>query len=227
MTTKKATNGLNLLSDGMSNKKIRKTIQINRAHIVTFSLPAVVTCPSADKCLIGGYCTAGNYKYPSVEKKQFDNYTASQSSEFVDMICAELSEKWTYSKYVRIHPTGDFYNVHYLKKWVEIAVKNPDIIFYAYTKSIRIVKGYADKYGLPSNLIITYSFGSKDDILINPDKDRYAVVIGPNDECPAGYVNGSLDDLVMVKGAQKIALNYHHPNIKWEKSGFYGMTCPQ
>ena len=210
----------------MRNSKLEHTIALNRAHIVTFSLPAVVTCPGADKCLIGGYCHAGNFNYNSVKNKYVQNFKASESDSFVDMICDELKNKWTYSAYVRIHPTGDFYNMNYFKKWVEIARRNPDIGFYAYTKSINIVAEYVKSHELPRNMTITYSYGSKYDDMINPETDYHAVVIGPNDEIPDGYTDGSKDDLVMMKDNKKIALRYHHPYVKFEKSGFNEIKNP-
>lgn len=215
-----------LLCNGASNQKLDKTMALNRVHIVTFSLPAVATCPGADKCIKGGYCHAGNFNFKSVKDKFANNWDISRTDGFVARINAELATKWTYSQYVRIHPTGDFYDVDYFKKWVQIANDNPNITFYAYTKSIDIVKGYADKYGLPDNLFITYSYGSKYDGMINPNVDSHAVVIGPNDEIPTGYVDGSIDDLVMCKGNKKIALRYHHPYLKWEDSGFFEIINP-
>lgn len=222
MTTKTQNNGnKNLLCDGMDNKKLEHTIKVNRAHIVTFSIPAVKTCPGADKCLKSGYCHAGNFNFKSVKNKFVQNLWASVQSDFVDRINYELNEIWTFSKYVRIHPVGDFYNLGYFKKWVQIALDNPNVIFYAYTKSVNMIKGYADKYGLPANMVITYSFGGKYDDRIDKDKDKYALVISPNGPIPIGYVDGSEDDLVMCKGNDKIALRFHHTYVKWENSGFY------
>lgn len=227
MTTKTNNNGQsNLLCDGMSNQKLAKTIKVNRAHIVTFSLPAVITCHGADKCLKAGYCHAGNYNFKSNKDKQASNYIISQSAQFVDMVCRELADKWTFTQYVRIHPTGDFYSMDYLKKWVTIAIRNPSITFYAYTKSIDLFKAYKVIGELPANMIITYSYGSKFDDMINPNVDYHAIVIAPNDDIPAGYVDGSTDDLMMCKGNKKIALRYHHPFIKWEDSGFSEITNP-
>jgi len=226
MTTKTNNNGKTLLCDGMSNQKLEKTIKIVRGHIVTFSLPAVVTCPGADKCLKAGYCHAGNFNYKSVKDKYASNYLASQRADFVDRINAELSDKWTYTQYVRIHPTGDFYSLDYFKKWVTIANDNPSVTFYAYTKSIDIVKAYTLINELPANMVITYSYGSKYDNLINPDMDSHAIVIGPNDSIPAGYVDGSTNDVLMCMGHKKIALRYHHPYIKWEDSGFSEIINP-
>lgn len=227
MTTKTNNNGTkNLLCDGMSNQKLVKTIKINRAHIVTFSLPAVVTCHGADKCLKSGYCHAGNYNFKSNKDKFAMNYQASQRADFVDRINAELSDKWTFTQYVRIHPTGDFYDMTYFKKWVAIANDNPSITFYAYTKSIDIVKAYKLVDELPANMVITYSYGSKFDNLINPSVDYHAIVISPNESVPAGYVDGSTDDVLMCKGHKKIALRYHHPYIKWEDSGFSEIINP-
>ena len=227
MSKNNSNNGqINLLCDGMNNLKLKKTIRLNRAHIATFSLPAVITCPGADKCLKAGYCHAGNYNYRSNKDKQSDNYLISQSDKFVDMICDELTNKYTYTKYVRIHPTGDFYSMDYFKKWVSIAVRNPSVIFYAYTKSIDIVKAYKIISELPENMIITYSYGSKFDDMINPDTDYHAVIIPSDADVPAGYVDGSVDDLVMCKGNTKIALRYHHPFIKWDDSGFAEIKNP-
>lgn len=219
-------NGINLLCDGMNNQKLKKTIKLNRAHIVTFSLPAVDTCPGADKCLKGGYCHAGNYRFKSNVDKQSINYAISQSDRFVDMVCTELADKWTYSRYVRIHPTGDFYSMDYFKKWVAIAIRNPGVIFYAYTKSIDIIQEFKKADKIPVNMFITYSYGSKYDDMINPTTDYHAVVIGPNDNIPTGYVDGSIDDLVMCKGNKRIALKYHHPHIKFEDSGFIEIVNP-
>ena len=39
--------------------------------------------------------------------------------------------------HVRVHDSGDFYSPKYLNKWVDIATQNKDVIFYAYTKSIK------------------------------------------------------------------------------------------
>ena len=154
------------------------------------------------------------------------NYQASQRADFVDRINAELSDKWTFTQYVRIHPTGDFYDMDYFKKWVSIANDNPNITFYAYTKSIDIIKAYKDIAELPANMVITYSYGSKFDNLINPSVDYHAIVISPTDSVPAGYVDGSMDDVLMCKGHKNIALRYHHPYIKWEDSGFSEIINP-
>lgn len=226
MTTAARNNGSNLLSDGMNNAKLKKTIALNRAHIVTFSLPAAVTCPGADKCLKAGYCCAGNYVFPSVVDKLTRNYNASLSDTFVDKINAELSDKWSFTQYVRIHPTGDFYSIGYFGKWVQIAIDNPDVTFYAYTKSVEIVKEYKDRFGLPSNMFIAFSYGSTRDDMIDPEKDSHAVVIGPDDFIPSGYADGSINDVLMCKGHKKIALRYHHPYIKWEDSGFSEIEKP-
>jgi hypothetical protein len=38
---------------------------------------------------------------------------------------------------VRIHPAGDFYSVHYIKKWIRIARRCSSTVFYAYTRAWR------------------------------------------------------------------------------------------
>jgi hypothetical protein len=37
----------------------------------------------------------------------------------------------------RIHVSGDFFHVDYIRKWIEICKRRPDVTFYAYTRSWR------------------------------------------------------------------------------------------
>lgn len=220
---------MTMLKRGDKNKKLNATQQINRVHIATFSIPAVKTCPGAKACLVGGYCTRGNYGTSSIKAICEDNLKRSMSGSFVDDICHELDTELWDVQYVRIHPVGDFYDMDYFLKWVAIADKKPSVVFYAYTKSVNIVKKYLSEYELPRNMVISYSYGGKYDDMINPDKDYHTIVIGPNDEIPAGYVDCGDDDLMMVNGYKKIAIRYHdgHNGKTWGKSGFSQVILPQ
>lgn len=66
---------------------------------------------------------------------------------------------------VRIHASGDFFSQSYFDAWLEIAKMYPDIIFYAYTKSIKFwVRRIHD---IPSNFKLTASYGGYMDELID------------------------------------------------------------
>jgi len=78
---------------------------------------------------------------------------------------------------VRIHVAGDFINYTYFKAWCEVATRNPDIVFYAYTKSLPFwLKGRDNKI-IPQNLRLTASKGGLYDRLIAPEALREARVV--------------------------------------------------
>lgn len=222
MSKNNSNNGQKLLTDGATNAKLLKTMIKNNIHIRVFNLPVGETCPNAKYCIKDCYGKKGNYLYESNLKKYAYNLDMTKSDMFVDKICDEL--KNCIVNAVRIHSTGDFYDMAYFAKWVKIAELNPTIAFYGYTKSVSIVKEYEIKYGLPKNMYIAYSYGGKEDGLINPDTDKHSIVIAPNAEIPDGYVCGNDDDYWVVK-ADKIALRYHGSR-KWENSDFKKVILP-
>ena len=78
---------------------------------------------------------------------------------------------------VRIHVAGDFLNYTYFKAWCEVAQHYPDIIFYAYSKSLPFwIKG-RDAGIIPDNLRLTASRGGLYDRLIDSEGLREARVV--------------------------------------------------
>jgi hypothetical protein len=55
---------------------------------------------------------------------------------------------------------------------------NPEVTFYSYTKSVHLFKKSLDKWmvTLPANFVVTFSYGGKYDNLINPVRDKHALV---------------------------------------------------
>jgi hypothetical protein len=76
---------------------------------------------------------------------------------------------------VRIHVAGDFFNENYLRAWIELANANHDVLFYAYTKSLK----YWDSllHEIPDNLVMTASYGGRDDWMIDEYGFRSAKVV--------------------------------------------------
>jgi hypothetical protein len=76
---------------------------------------------------------------------------------------------------VRIHVAGDFFNQNYLRAWIQLAYETPDVLFYAYTKSLK----YWDalKSEVPENLVLTASYGGRDDWMIDYAGFRSAKVV--------------------------------------------------
>jgi len=193
------------------NSKLKKTSIENNMRVLNFSLPAYKTitgktvCPFAKDCIKYCYAQKGNYKYPSVIKGLNNRYELSKTAEFVPKMNATIIlERPTH---VRIHDSGDFYSIAYLNKWVQIANDNKEVIFYAYTKSIKF---FIDGLKLPKNLKIIFSEGSKTDNLINTSKHRHARIFKSKELLQAaGYINASDNDLKAITSNKKVGLVYH------------------
>ena len=64
---------------------------------------------------------------------------------------------------VRIHESGDFFNILYLKAWINVAKLNKDLKFYCYSKSL----DFFLKVLLPNNFYMVASYGGRYDYLID------------------------------------------------------------
>tara|TARA_R100001463_G_scaffold48653_1_gene97938 strand:- start:419 stop:1018 length:600 start_codon:yes stop_codon:yes gene_type:complete len=199
---------MNLLTQ---NAKLKKTSIENKKRVMNFSLPAYKTekgktiCPFAKDCIKYCYAQKGNYRYPSVKKGLNKRYELSKTDNFVPMMNATIIlERPTH---IRIHDSGDFYSIKYLIKWIDIATQNKDVIFYAYTKSIKFFKG---SLSIPKNLKIIFSEGSKTDNLIDTLKDRHARIFkSVTALLTAGYIDASNNDLKAITENKKVGLVYH------------------
>lgn len=85
----------------------------------------------------GCYAAREEKRWPNVKEARQKRYEASLQPDFVQQICKELDSLKTRPKYFRIHASSEFYDQVYVNKWTTIAKRNPDIIFYAYTKRIK------------------------------------------------------------------------------------------
>jgi hypothetical protein len=111
-------------------------------------------------------------------------------------------------KFVRFNDSGDFFSPGYWAVAKQVIEANPDIRFYAYTKMVSFFKGLSD---LPPNFHVIYSYGGKEDDLIDPSKDRHAVIF-PNRRIlrELGYSDGSSTDRLARSGNfYKIGLVVH------------------
>lgn len=193
------------------NSKIAK---MSGAYTVNWTLPAVRTCPQASTCKVGCYATQGAYAWTPSQRAHKRNFQLSKQDNFAQVISEELSRRKKIKR-VRIHDAGDFYNEGYLLKWLYIIRAFPQIEFYAYTKMVALFKSLAQKQCLPSNLTTIYSYGGKQDHLINPSIDRHSAVFSSlEDLLAAGYSDASKDDSVATGVNHKIGLVYHGAKSK-------------
>jgi hypothetical protein len=126
---------------------------------------------------------------------------------------AELSKKKYVGKYIRIHDAGDFFSKDYAMAWIDIAKSNPMVNFYAYTKEVDLFKTELSEM-ISSNFVLIYSYGGRQDHLIDKDNDRHSDVFPNYDEMIAmGYNDIEPDDkLAAIHPNKKVGL--YRNNIK-------------
>jgi hypothetical protein len=82
------------------------------------------------------------YRTQGVIDSLWGNYQESLLPSFVEKMAEEL--KKFKPRIVRIHTAGDFYNVEYTRKWIELCQRFHTIRFFAYTRSWRQKRFYKD-----------------------------------------------------------------------------------
>lgn len=196
-----------------ANSKLNKTSKLTGLKVYNFGTPAkyskrykMITCAKFKACGPECYADQGAYKWPSVSNAYENRLGASLDDGFVDAMNNAISKKRKIT-HVRIHDSGDFYNAEYLNKWIAIAHDNKEVIFYAYTKEVALLKRYAPI--MPSNMIVIYSFGGKEDHLIDVSQDRHSVVFDDTCPIPTDYIDASENDLQAIGDNKKIGLHYH------------------
>jgi len=190
--------------------------------IFNFGIPAyksrtgMRTCPWAGNCAKEGGCYAlnGPYRWGTVKNAYEERLEVTKSREFHHIMDYEIKKKAkTVIKkgkqvVVRVHDSGDFYSAKYFNKWMKVAEMNKDVKFYAYTKAVSLSKRLTPN--IPSNFKIGFSFGGKEDHLIDKEKDIHSMVFAK--EVPSAYEDASHDDLVFALSTNnKIGLVYHGP----------------
>lgn len=183
------------------------------------------TCPHAGTCAQVCYARNGTYMFSNVLAAHTKNLllTLNEPQKFIELINAELkTKKFAPTKIartlptgtpltennwllkwienggaaVRIHDAGDFYSKTYLYLWFEIALQNPDVLFYAYTKEVELLQAHG--IDAPKNFHWLYSTGGTQDGLIR-ETDRRADVF-PDEKAiaDAGYLSQDASDLLAI-----------------------------
>lgn len=184
--------------------------KLKRDGIYSFSLPAYrsasgkLVCIGAKNCIKGCYARTGFFRMSSVQKSYEKNLFLSEHKDFTPLMIRECLVKKP--KFVRIHASGDFYSLTYLKKWVTIAQNCPETQFYAYTKAIPLFK----KVSLPANFTVIFSEGGKYDSQIERQSDRHARVFPSLDSLKkSGYADTTKNDINAIGKNHRIGLVYH------------------
>ena len=111
-----------------------------------FNTRAILDCPfRSSGCEAVCYATKGNHQYPSVKDSRSRSYEESKREDFPLRMEYTIRYHLQSKRYkgsvmiLRIHESGDFYSVQYLRKWVKIwrSMEAEPVRFVFYTKSFR------------------------------------------------------------------------------------------
>ena len=213
------------LKFGEPNAKLKKMLKKLTLKLKPFTLPAGHTCPAANECLSRADRETGKIKdgpntlfrcfaasaeavYPSLRKMVWHNFELIKASlkngadACAALICESLPKKFDI---LRVHVGGDYFSKQYLQAWIEVAKRNPDKVFYSYSKSLHFFKQFA----LPSNLVLTASRGGKYDDMIELHGWKEALVVFSEQEAIDKNLEIDHDDTHAAFGKENFALLIH------------------
>ena len=157
-----------------------------KRKIYSLDLLSGYSCPSAKACLSKAVVQLdGRRKIKDGAFNEFRCFSASQEVQYTnvynlrkhnfdilrDLPINDMTERLVddlpkNAGIIRIHVAGDFFNADYMQAWYNVAVMNPTVLFYAYTKSIRYWYRL-NEFPELNNFVLTASYGGRDDDLIS------------------------------------------------------------
>lgn len=189
-----------------ANRKLRKLAKTvygkrflkNNRKIYSFDLLAGRSCPFANKCKSYVKKTNGSLKAKDGPNTEIRCYAASLEVLYppvYNLHKRNLNKMRYHSRtktrlelsyyieqhiprdagIIRIHSSGDFFNQVYFDAWNLVAIRNPNILFYAYTKALEYWHRRIDQ--IPTNMVLTASYGGKLDDVIKPLGLRSAIIV--------------------------------------------------
>jgi hypothetical protein len=212
------TNKNNKLNFGNGNAKLSTAI-------ATFSLPAGHSCPFAKDCYskasrLTGIITDGKHcrfrcfaasqeaLFTNVRKSRWDNFEALKKLGTVEKMTQRIQDSLPKGyTYVRVHISGDFWSEKYFIAWLNVALNNPLIVFYGYTKATPFLVKY--KSIIPRNFRFTASAGGTCDNLISKHGLRSAEVVFSVKEAEEKGLEIDHDDSHAITAEKSFALLLH------------------
>lgn len=152
--------------------------------IFVWNLPPVITCPGiSDWCRQNCYNADNRYeKFPIFKWCENLWWVLNDKEKLCEKISLQLKDCKKRKAAVRIHSSGDFFSKDYIAFWKDIIRKNPNIYFWAYTRSWAVDELVDDIIGLNvldnMNLILSW-----DETMVHPiDGFAKSIVYSSNEE---------------------------------------------
>ena len=205
------------------------------------SISAGITCPGSNACkawitlkgskrvlnrgnesLFTCFAASEELRYPNVFKSRKYNFDLINSyvikkdlKGLTDLINKSIQANKKNITKVRIHESGDFFNILYLKAWLNVAKLNKDLKFYCYSKSL----DFFLEVLLPNNFYMVASYGSRHDYLIDQGYfPKYSKVVFSEDEAKKLNLEIDKDDSLCF-GNKPFALLLHGMQEKGSEAG--------
>jgi len=181
-----------MLKFSLANAKIEALKQVDelqpyladKRKVYSLDLLSGYSCPYAKACLSKAVVQSdGRRKIKDGKDNEFRCFSASQEVQYTNVYNLRKHNFDTIRKadhmdlmlmdnlpkdagIVRLHVAGDFFSPEYMWAWWLTASENPNTLFYAYTKSLRYWIDVVEQMPILDNLILTASYGGRDDWLI-------------------------------------------------------------
>ena len=187
-----------LTTEPSSDQLIGQNGKMGKTNFYNLTLPAfrgvyydiskkkfyiINVCDKADTCAKICFAQMGNYikNDPAVRlNAQKLNYLLNHAETWKSRVVGAINSLHSSitTTVVRWHDSGDFFSKEYMELAFEIA-NETKAQHYAYTKEISLAKSLENSK--PSNFEFKYSFGGKENDLINQEIDGYAVIVPRRD----------------------------------------------
>lgn len=143
-------------------------------------------------------------RYPSVRERYWANFYAvkGKRAEQVAQVLTDCFPKKATK--VRIHSAGDFYSETYFLGWLAFIRSKPDVLFWAFTKSLPFWVDHISE--IPANLMLQASYGGKYDDLIEKHKLKFARVVWSKEEADQLGLQIDTDDSLAALQDKSFAL---------------------
>jgi hypothetical protein len=216
------------LTFGIGNSKLSD-------FIATFSLPAGWTCPCAKECLSKSdrftgnitdginsrfrcFAASGEARATTVRVARWRNFEALKKAKTIQNMANLIQCSLPFGvQKIRMHVSGDFFSEEYFLAWLNVAINNPAVTFYGYTKRCSFMVKYRKK--TPANFILTASKGGTEDALIEKHKLKYAEVVFSPEEARRKGLELDHDDSHAFNGNKPFALLLHGTQPKGSLAG--------
>ena len=165
-------------------------------NIYSLDLLSGYSCPFASECLSKATVIDGKRKIKDGPNTKFRCFSASQEVQYTnvynlrkhnfdilrglnveDMIHRLNTDLPDNAGIVRPHVAGDFFKNDYLFAWINVAMMNPEKLFYAYTKSLKYWVENLALIQAVDNFVLTASYGGRDEWLIDKYNLRSTKVV--------------------------------------------------